>query len=149
MSLSNGQLSGSIAASTVTVGASNGGYLVNHVGFTGCLPPAPANPLSLDSLCTDPTTNHHTMRLRNTGTSARAVTWSDRDSAQTGSFAARAGTDTFFDVLGGDQVHHIVVTSGSVHARADDEHARTALGPSPCASSSPARARRRLARGGS
>ena len=114
VSLSNGQLSGSIAASTVTVGASNGGYLVNHVGFTGCLPPAPANPLSLDSLCTDPTTNHHAMRLRNTGTSARAVTWSDRDSAQTGSFAARAGTDTFFDVLGGDQVHHIVVTSGSV-----------------------------------
>ena len=81
--------------------------------FTGCLPPAPTKDLSLASLCTDPVTNHHTMRLRNTGYGAHAVTWTDRDSAQTGAFLARAGTDTFFDVLDGDSVHHIVVTSGS------------------------------------
>ena len=53
------------------------------------------------------------MRLRNTGDSAHAVTWRDRDSAQTGAFSAGAGTDTFFDMLGGDTVHHIVATSGS------------------------------------
>jgi choice-of-anchor A domain-containing protein len=113
VSLSNGQLSGSLAARSATVGASNGGYLVNHIGFTGCLPPQPPETLSLASLCTDPVTNHHAMRLRNTASTARAVSWRDRDSAQTGAFTAGAGTDTFFDVLDGNTVHHIIVTSGS------------------------------------
>ena len=113
VSLSGGQLSGSVAARVVTVGASNGGYQVNHIGFMGCLPPLPPNPLSLASLCTDPVTNHHSMRLRNAGTASRAVTWSDRDSPQAGAFTSAGGTDRFFDVLGGNTVHHIVVTSGS------------------------------------
>ena len=113
VSLSNGQLNGSVAARVVSAGASNGGYLVKHNGFTGCLPPAPPTPLSIASLCTDPVTNQHAMRLRNTGSGTRAVTWSDKDSAQTGAFSSPGGTDTFFDVLDGDIVHHIVVKSGT------------------------------------
>jgi choice-of-anchor A domain-containing protein len=114
VSLSNGQLSGSLAARTVAIGILNGpGYLVNRVGFSGCLPPAPPNP-TIASLCTDPVTNHHTLRFTNTGNSTRAVSWRDRDSAQTGSFSSPGDTDTFFDVLDGNVVHHIVVTSGSV-----------------------------------
>jgi choice-of-anchor A domain-containing protein len=108
-SLSNGQLHGQLLAASATIGSEG----VFHHPFTGCLPPAPAKDLSLASLCTDPVTNHHAMRLRNTGDTSHAVTWTDRDSAQTGSFTARAGTDTFFDVLDGDRVHHIVATSGS------------------------------------
>jgi choice-of-anchor A domain-containing protein len=114
VTLFNGQLNGSVAAAAVSTGTpSSGGYQTNHVAFTGCLPPAPAQTLSLESLCTDPQTNHHAMRLRNTGESDREVTWIDRDSAQRGRFIAPAGTDTFFDVLDGNKVHHIVATSGS------------------------------------
>ncbi|HEX6743784.1 MAG TPA: choice-of-anchor A family protein [Solirubrobacteraceae bacterium] len=113
VSLSNGQLNGSVAARVVSVGASNGGYLVRHNGFTGCLPPAAPTPLSIASLCTDPVTNLHALRLRNTGSSTRAVTWTDKDSAQTGAFSSPGGTDTFFDVRDGDVVHHIVVKSGT------------------------------------
>jgi choice-of-anchor A domain-containing protein len=109
VSVSNGQFYGQIRADRVTIGSEG----LFHRPFTGCLPPAPTNDLSLASLCTDPVTNHHTMRLRNIGDTSHAVTWTDRDSAQTGSFAARAGTDTFFDVLDGDTVHHIVAKSGS------------------------------------
>ena len=108
-SLSNGQLHGQLLAASAAIGSEG----VFHHPFTGCLPAAPTRDLSLASLCTDPVTNHHAMRLRNTGDTSHAVTWTDADSAQTGSFTARAGTDTFFDVLDGDRVHHIVATSGS------------------------------------
>lgn len=108
-SLSNGQLHGQLLAASAAIGSEG----VFHHPFTGCLPPAPAKDLSLASLCTDPVTLHHSMRLRNVGAVDHPVTWSDRDSAQTGAFTARAGTDTFFDVLGGNTVHRIVVQSGS------------------------------------
>jgi choice-of-anchor A domain-containing protein len=108
-SVSNGQFYGQVLADRATIGSE--GFF--HRPFTGCLPPAPAKDLSLASLCTDPVTDRHAMRLRNVGDVAHAVSWTDRDSAQSGSFTARAGTDTFFDVLGGNSVHHIVVTSGS------------------------------------
>jgi hypothetical protein len=105
----NGNLYGQIIGASATVGS----YGLFHAPFSGCLPPQPTKDLSLASLCTDPITLHHSMRLRNIGSVDHAVTWSDRDSAQIGAFAARAGTDTFFDVLDGDTVHHIVVRSGS------------------------------------
>jgi choice-of-anchor A domain-containing protein len=105
--LSNGQFYGQLIAERAIVGSEG----LFHRPF--CFPPAPTTDLSLASLCTDPVTLHHSMRLRNVGTSDHAVTWSDRDSAQTGAFTARAGTDTFFDVLDGDTVHHIVVKSGA------------------------------------
>jgi choice-of-anchor A domain-containing protein len=107
--VSNGNLYGQIVAASANVGS----YGLYHAPFGGCLPPQPAKDLSLASLCTDPITLHHSMRLRNVGSADHAVTWSDRDSAQTGAFTARAGTDTFFDVLDGDTVHHIIVRSGS------------------------------------
>jgi len=109
VNVANGNLYGQIIADRVTIGSDG----LFHRPFGGCLPPAPTKDLSLASLCTDPVTNHHTLRLRNTGSVAHTVTWTDRDSAQSGSFTALAGTDTFFDVLGGDTVHHIVATSGS------------------------------------
>jgi choice-of-anchor A domain-containing protein len=109
VTVSNGNFYGQILADRVNLGSEG----VFHRPFGGCLPPLPTKDLSLASLCTDPVTNHHAMRLRNTGATAHSVTWRDRDSAQTGSFTAGAGTDTFFDVLDGDTVHHIVVTSGS------------------------------------
>jgi choice-of-anchor A domain-containing protein len=105
----NGKLYGQVLGASATVGS----YGLFHAPFTGCLPPPPTKDLALASLCTDPVTNHHAMRLRNTGDSDHPVTWSDADSAQTGAFTARAGTDTFFDVLGGNTVHHIVARSGS------------------------------------
>ena len=74
--------------------------------------PAPAKDLGLASLCTDPVTNHHTMRLRNTGDSAHAVAWRDRDSAQTGR-SWRGPERHVLRRVGGDTVHHIVATSGS------------------------------------
>jgi choice-of-anchor A domain-containing protein len=109
VSVSNGNFYGQILGDHATIG-SEGSF---HRPFTGCLPPLPARDLTLVSLCTDPVTNHHAMRLRNLGDSAHKVTWSDRDSAQGDTFTASAGTDTFFDVLDGRSVHHIVVTSGS------------------------------------
>jgi choice-of-anchor A domain-containing protein len=105
----NGNIYGQILGASVEVS----GYGLLHAPFTGCLPPPPTKDLALASLCTDPVTNNHAMRLRNTGSSSHAVTWSDRDSAQEGEFLARAGTDTFFDVAGGNTPHHIVVKSGS------------------------------------
>ncbi len=108
-SLSNGQLHGQLLAASAVIGSEG----LFHHPFSGCLPPQPAQDLSLASLCTDPVTNHHAMRLRNLGDTSHAVSWTDADSAQTGSFTARAATDTFFDVLDGDRVHHIVATSGS------------------------------------
>lgn len=105
--LTNGNFYGQVIADRMTL-RSEGFF---HRPF--CVPPAPTKDLSLNSLCTEPVTLHHSMRLRNVGTSDHAVTWSDRDSAQTGAFTAKAGTDTFFDVLGGNTVHHIVVTSGA------------------------------------
>jgi choice-of-anchor A domain-containing protein len=108
-SLSNGQLHGQLLAASAAIGSEG----VFHHPFTGCLPPAPAKDLSLASLCTDPVTLHHSMRMRNVGAVDHPVRWSDRDSAQTGAFNARAGTDTFFDVLAGNTVHRIVAQSGS------------------------------------
>jgi choice-of-anchor A domain-containing protein len=105
----NGNLYGQILGASADIGS----YGLFNAPFSGCLPPQPTKDLALASLCTDPVTNHHAMRLRNTGSTTRAVTWSDRDSAQTGAFSSPAGTDTFFDVLDGNTVHHIVVTSGS------------------------------------
>jgi choice-of-anchor A domain-containing protein len=109
VSVSNGNFYGQIRADRATIGSE----ALFHRPFTGCLPPAPTKDLSLASLCTDPVTNQHAMRLRNLGVVAHAVSWTDLDSAQSGSFTAQAGTDTFFDVLDGDSVHHIVVRSGS------------------------------------
>jgi choice-of-anchor A domain-containing protein len=105
----NGNLYGQVLGASATIGSEG----LFHAPFTGCLPPQPTKDLSLASLCTDPITLHHSMRLRNIGSVDHAVTWSDRDSAQSGAFTARAGTDTFFDVLDGDAVHRIVVRSGS------------------------------------
>jgi choice-of-anchor A domain-containing protein len=106
---SNGQFYGQILSDQANIGSE----AFFHHPFGGCLPPLPTRDLSLVSLCTDPVTNHHSMRLRNLGDRAYVVTWSDRDSAQGDTFTAPAGTDTFFDVLDGDRVHHITVTSGS------------------------------------
>jgi choice-of-anchor A domain-containing protein len=105
----NGNLYGQILGASATIGS----YELFHAPFTGCLPPQPTKDLLLASLCTDPLTNRHAMRLRNTGAGGHAVTWSDGDSAQTGAFIAKAGTDTFFDALGGNTVHHMVVKSGA------------------------------------
>jgi choice-of-anchor A domain-containing protein len=105
----NGNLYGQALGASATVGSEG----LFHAPFSGCLPPQPTKDLSLASLCTDPITLHHSLRLRNIASVDHAVTWSDRDSAQSGAFTARAGTDTFFDVLDGDTVHHIVVRSGS------------------------------------
>jgi choice-of-anchor A domain-containing protein len=105
----NGNLYGQILGGSANVGSEG----LFHAPFSGCLPPQPTKDLALASLCTDLMTNHHAMRLRNVGDGDHPVTWSDRDSAQSGAFTARAGTDTFFDVLDGDTVHHIVVRSGS------------------------------------
>ncbi|HEX6696694.1 MAG TPA: choice-of-anchor A family protein [Solirubrobacteraceae bacterium] len=109
VNVANGHLYGQILGAMANIGS----YGLFHTPFTGCLPPQPTKDLALASLCTDPVTNHHALRVRNTGDSDHPVTWSDNDSAQTGAFTAGAGTDTFFDVLGGDTVHHIVVRSGS------------------------------------
>jgi choice-of-anchor A domain-containing protein len=109
VNVGNGNLYGQILGASANIGSEG----LFHAPFTGCLPPAPAKDLSLASLCTDPVTNHHAMRLRNIGDRSHAVTWTDADSAQAGSFTARAGTDTFFDVLDGDRVHHIVAASGA------------------------------------
>jgi choice-of-anchor A domain-containing protein len=106
---SNGQFYGQTLSDRANIGSE----LFVHHPFGGCLPPLPTRDLSLVSLCTDPVTLHNAMRLRNLGDRAYRVTWSDRDSAQGDTFTAPAGTDTFFDVLDGDTVHHIVVTSGS------------------------------------
>jgi choice-of-anchor A domain-containing protein len=114
VSITNGTFNGSVAAHDLTIN----GVGFNHHPFGGCLPPAPAQTLSLQSLCTDPVTNHHAMRLRNTGDSDRVVTWSDDDSGQGATLTAPAGEDTFFDVLDGDEVHHIVATSGSTTLKA-------------------------------
>jgi hypothetical protein len=112
-SITNATYRGSVAAHDVTIN----GVGFEHHPFGGCLPPPPSpeppRNLSLASLCTDPVTNHNAMRLRNPDASNYPVTWRDRDSGQTGAFTAKAGTDTFFDVLDGDTVHRIVVTSGS------------------------------------
>ncbi len=79
--------------------------------FEGCLPPAPTHNLSLVALCRDPVTNRTSLRLRNTGTDAVAVTWGDADSAQTGAFRAGAGDDRFFSVADGEQPHRITVVA--------------------------------------
>jgi choice-of-anchor A domain-containing protein len=107
-SITNGPYRGSVAAHDLTIN----GVLFEHHPFNGCLPPKPRETLELDSECTDPFTNHTTMRLRNTGTSLRNATWSDGQ-GQSGDMTVPAGHDFFFDVLGGNVVHHIVVTSGS------------------------------------
>jgi choice-of-anchor A domain-containing protein len=110
VTLSNGTFNGAVAAHDVTI--SSLGF--NHHPFSGCLPAPPKNDLALESLCTDPLTNNHSLRLRNTGDEAHGVHWEDRDSAQEGDFKAPAKTDTFFDVRDGDEVHHIVVTAPGV-----------------------------------
>src|SRR5690349_10901339 len=102
---SNGQFYGQILGDHANIGSE----ALFHRPFGGCLPPLPTRDLSLASLCTDPVTRHNSMRLRNLGDRAYLVTWSDRDSAQGDTFTAPAGTDTFFDVLDGDRVHHITV----------------------------------------
>ena len=116
----NGQLDGSVAARDVDAPRSPGW---THHPFSGCLPPEPLPPepsrnLSLVSLCTDPLTLRHALRLRNEDATAYEVHWEDTDSAQSGDLTARASTDTFFDIQGGDEVHHIVVTSGSTTVEA-------------------------------
>jgi choice-of-anchor A domain-containing protein len=116
VSLSNGQLSGSLAARVATVGASNGGYLVNHIGFTGCLPPLPPpepqRDLSLKSLCTDPLTLRHALVLTNNDPTEYLVRWEDTGSGLSGTVTAPANSDTFFDIPDGDEAHRIVATSG-------------------------------------
>jgi choice-of-anchor A domain-containing protein len=109
VSISNGTYNGSVAARDVSISS----VAFNDHRFAGCLPPAPPKDLSLASLCTDPLTRHHSLRLRNTGASAHPAHWEDLDSGQSGDLDAPAESDTFFDVLGGDVPHHIVVTSGS------------------------------------
>ena len=53
------------------------------------------------------------MRLRNTGDRTHAVTWRDRDSAQTGAFSAGPERTRSSTCWGATRVHHIVATSGS------------------------------------
>jgi choice-of-anchor A domain-containing protein len=109
VSISNGTYNGSVAARDVSIGSE----AFNDHRFAGCLPPAPPKDLSLASLCTDPLTGHHSLRLRNTGANAHPAHWEDLDSGQSGDLDAPAESDTFFDVAGGDVPHRIVVTSGS------------------------------------
>ena len=114
-----GQFDGSVAARDVTLQSPGWTY---HP-FSGCLPPEPLPPepsrnLSLVSLCTDPLTLRHALRLRNEDATAYRAHWEDTDSAQNGDLTARASSDTFFDIQGGDEVHHIVVTSGSTTVKA-------------------------------
>ena len=118
-SITNGTYRGSIAAHDVTIN----GVGFEHHPFGGCLPPAPRPPepsrnLSLKSLCTDPLTLRHALRLRNEDATAYRVHWEDTDSAQSGDLTAPAKSDTFFDIQGGDEVHHIVATSGSTTVEA-------------------------------
>ena len=63
-------------------------------------------------------TLRHALRLRNEDATAYRVHWEDTGSAQNGDLTARASSDTFFDIQGGDEVHHIVVTSGSTTVKA-------------------------------
>jgi choice-of-anchor A domain-containing protein len=111
-SITNGTYRGSVAAHDVTIN----GVGFEHHPFGGCLPPAPApepsRDLALKSLCTDPLTDRHALRLRNQDATAYGAQWEDTDSAQSGVLALPANSDTFFDIQGGDRSHHIVVTSG-------------------------------------
>jgi hypothetical protein len=108
MSIGNGTYRGSVVAHDLAIN----GITLEHRAFSGCLPPKPAETLQLASVCTDRFTHRSTMRLRNSGASAREATWSDGN-GQSDNITVPADNDYFFDVLGGDVVHHIVVTSGS------------------------------------
>jgi choice-of-anchor A domain-containing protein len=102
-----------IAGSAVTNGLS-----IVRYPFIACPPQLPLEPLQLDALCVDPA-GQLTLRLRNRGSVDRHVAWDDIDSAQSGSFVARAGHDQFFNVDAGDGLdHRIRVLSGSETLRA-------------------------------
>jgi choice-of-anchor A domain-containing protein len=103
----NGQLNGQALAKRI-----DGGITMNYRLFAGCPPPPPRETLDLASLCTDPVTDVAKLRLRNSGENAREVAWDDLDSGQSGSFTAREGHDTFFDVANGSG-HTIAARSGS------------------------------------
>jgi choice-of-anchor A domain-containing protein len=102
-----GQLNGQALAKRI-----DGGITMNYRLFAGCPPPPPDQTLELAALCTDPVTDVAKLRLRNSGENARDVDWEDLDSGESGSFAAPAGHDTFFDVAHA-QGHTIVARSGS------------------------------------
>jgi hypothetical protein len=115
-SITNGTYRGSIAAHDVTIN----GVGFEHHPFGGCLPPLPepSRDLSLKSLCTDPLTLRHALRLRNDDATAYLASWEDADSAQGGLLTVPAKSDTFFDIQGGNTAHHIVVTSGPTTVQA-------------------------------
>jgi choice-of-anchor A domain-containing protein len=114
----NGQLNGQALAKRI-----DGGITMNYRLFTGCPPPPPPETLDLASLCTDPVTDVAKLRLRNSGENVRDVAWQDVESGQSGSFTARAGHDTFFDVANGSG-HTIVVRSGSTRLSVEAARSR-------------------------
>lgn len=107
------QLVGQIVAASI---AGNG--TVIHRPFDGCLPPAPTRDLALTALCRNEVSDRTKLRLRNTGDRDVTVTWTDSESAQQGTFVARAGHDTFFAVQDGQGPHHITVSSDTESVRA-------------------------------
>jgi choice-of-anchor A domain-containing protein len=109
------QLNGQIVAASI-----EGNGTVIRRPFAGCLPPPPTHDLELTALCRNALSDATKLRLRNSGDEDVTVTWTDRDSAQQGTFLARAGRDTFFAVQDGRSPHRITVASAteSVHADA-------------------------------
>ena len=102
----NAQIYGQIWADSVT-----GQGTVLRAPFGGCLPPPPEPDLTLDALCVNTVTDLLQMRVRNRGDEERTVTWTDADSAQTGSFTVPAGHDRYFEVADGSRDHRIVAES--------------------------------------
>jgi choice-of-anchor A domain-containing protein len=82
------RLHGQLIAATVP----SSDWLVDRVTFTGCLaepPTPPDNTLTLTPLCIDSAGNLD-MRLRNTGTTSRAVVWNDMMGGDFGQFVVPA-----------------------------------------------------------
>jgi choice-of-anchor A domain-containing protein len=110
----NGQIYGAIWAHDW-----EGSGTVLHGSLPGCLPPLPPQALALSALCVDPVTGQLAMRLRNTGEDDLPVSWHDERSAQSGTFESKAGSDTYFHVLEGEQPHTIVASAGGQTVRAE------------------------------
>ena len=111
------QLHGQLIAGTVP--ASD--WVVQRTAFTGCLPEAPSPPdttLTLTPLCIDAAGNLD-MRLRNTGTTSRAVVWNDMTGGDFGQFVVPAQSDQFFVVRGGNGASMIRAVSGTTTVQAN------------------------------
>jgi choice-of-anchor A domain-containing protein len=115
------QLYGQLIAGTVP----SSGWVVYGPKFTGCAPPPPSDDtLTLDALCID-TNGNLDMRLRNTGTASRTVSWKDlKVGGDFGDFVVPSQHDQFFVVRGGDGASVIVATSGTTTVRANGTNDR-------------------------